>query len=160
MSQWHLSRQHLSRSHLSISGISQLLLPWFWWNFKGSILGTSRPDLTIKLTLSMKHLSWRHLSISGISQLLLTRFGWNFKCSFLGKSWTESNYQVDICPGNIYLWPNFEGRFQNFLFFRTRSFYPKFLYPKFVGLKIFSYPKFFWTQSFFGSKIVCKLDGH
>ena len=41
------------------------------------------------------------MSISGISQLLLTQFWWNFKGSFLGTSRTDSNYQVDICPGNI-----------------------------------------------------------
>ena len=44
LSQCHLSRQHLSWWHLSTSGISQLLLTRFWWNFKGSILGTSRTD--------------------------------------------------------------------------------------------------------------------
>ena len=41
-------------------GISQLLLTRFWWNFKGSILGTS-------------------MSISGISQLLITQFWPNLK---------------------------------------------------------------------------------
>ena len=68
-----------------------------------------------------QHLSWWHLSISGISQLLLTQFWWNFKGSFLGTSRTDSNYQVNICLGNIcpdqicphqkYLscyWPNFD----------------------------------------------------
>ena len=29
---------------MSISGISQLLLTWFWWNFTGRFLGTSRAD--------------------------------------------------------------------------------------------------------------------
>ena len=28
----------------SMSAISQLLLTWFWWNFKGKCLGTSRTD--------------------------------------------------------------------------------------------------------------------
>ena len=36
--------QHLSRWHLSISGISQFLLTWFWWNFKGIFIGTSKTD--------------------------------------------------------------------------------------------------------------------
>ena len=40
-------------------------------------------------------------SMSTISQLILTRCWWNFKGSFLGSSRTDSNYQVDICPGNI-----------------------------------------------------------
>ena len=40
--------------------------------------------------------------MSAISQLLLARFCWNFKGSFLGASRTDSNYQVDIDPGNIY----------------------------------------------------------
>ena len=44
ISSWHLSRQHLSWPHMSISGISQLLLTWFWWNIKGRFLGTSRTD--------------------------------------------------------------------------------------------------------------------
>ena len=39
-----MSRQHLSWWHLSISGISQLLLTQFWWNFKGRFLGTFRTD--------------------------------------------------------------------------------------------------------------------
>ena len=42
-----------------------------------------------------------YMSILGLSQLLLTRFSWNFKGSFLGASRTDSNSQVDICPGNI-----------------------------------------------------------
>ena len=40
-------------------------------------------------------------SMSAISQQLLTRFWLNFKGSFLGASRTDSNYQVDTCPGNI-----------------------------------------------------------
>ena len=61
-------------------------------------------------------------SMSAISQLLLTRFWWNFKHRFLGTSRIDSNYQVDICTGNIcpgnifpyqeYLscyWPDFDG---------------------------------------------------
>ena len=42
LSGWHLSMQHLPSHHLSISGISQLLLTRFWWNFKDRFLGTSR----------------------------------------------------------------------------------------------------------------------
>ena len=42
--------------------------------------------------------------MSVISQLLLARFWWNFKGSFLGASRTDSNYQADICPGNILSW--------------------------------------------------------
>ena len=48
------------------------------------------------------------LSMSGISQLLLTLFWWKFKGSFLGTSRSDSNYQVDICQGNIWIpmpWP-------------------------------------------------------
>ena len=58
---------------------------------------------------------------SEISELSLTQFWWNFKGNILGTSQTDSNYQVDICPGNIcpadicpyqeYLschWPNFD----------------------------------------------------
>ena len=44
LSLWHLYRQHISWRHLSISGISQLLLTQFWWNFKHRFLGTSRID--------------------------------------------------------------------------------------------------------------------
>ena len=36
-----------------------------------------------------------------ISQLLLSQFWWNFKRMFLGTSKTDSNYQVEICSGNI-----------------------------------------------------------
>ena len=44
LSWWHLSRQHLSWRHLSISAISQLLITWFWPNFKGRFLGPSWTD--------------------------------------------------------------------------------------------------------------------
>ena len=56
-----------------------------------------------------------------IGGYFLTQFWWNFIGSILGTSQTDSNYQVDICPGNIcpadicpyqeYLschWPNFD----------------------------------------------------
>ena len=52
----------------SMAAISQLLLTWFWPNFKGRFLGQSQ------WYLSRYHLSWCHLSISGISQLSLTQF--------------------------------------------------------------------------------------
>ena len=42
--QWHMSRQHLSWLNFSISGSSQLLLTWFWPNFKGRFLGQSLTD--------------------------------------------------------------------------------------------------------------------
>ena len=51
--------------------------------------------------MSKQHLSWRHLSISSISQLLQVRFWPNFKGRFLGPIWTYSNFQNDICSGNI-----------------------------------------------------------
>ena len=51
--------------------------------------------------MSKQHLSWQHLSISTISQLLLVRFWPNFKGRFLGPIWTYSNFQNDICSGNI-----------------------------------------------------------
>ena len=41
---WHLSMQHLSWLHFSTLEISQLLLTRFWWDFKGSFLGTSTTD--------------------------------------------------------------------------------------------------------------------
>ena len=65
------------------------------------------------------------MSISGISQLLPTQF-----------------------------WPNFKGRFQKkiLLIFRTWSFYPKILYPKFVRLKIC------WTPKFFGPKVFLEVN--
>ena len=37
----HLSMEHLSWQHLSISAIYQLLLAWFWPNFKCRFLGIS-----------------------------------------------------------------------------------------------------------------------
>ena len=113
-----------------MSAISQLLLTRFCWNFIGSFLGASRTDFTIKLTfvqatfvlatfVHIRNISavidpqliiiYKNLlnkcvlsnSMLAISQLLLARFWWNFKGSFLGASRTDSNYQVDICPGNI-----------------------------------------------------------
>ena len=46
-------------------------------------------------------MSWGHLPISGISQLLPTQCWPNFKVRFLEPSLTASEYQVDICRGNI-----------------------------------------------------------
>ena len=42
--QWHMSRQHLSWLNFCIYGLSQLLLTWFWPNFKGRFLGQSLTD--------------------------------------------------------------------------------------------------------------------
>ena len=57
--------------------------------------------LDTKMTLHTPHPTTQRNSMLAISQLLLTRFWWNFKHRFLGTSKTDSNYQVDICPGNI-----------------------------------------------------------
>ena len=88
--------QHLSSRHLSISGISQLLLTRFWWNFTGKFLGTSRKDSNCHL--SRQHLLWWHLYISGISQLLLTRFGLNFKGKVKARS-RQSQCKVEARLG-------------------------------------------------------------
>ena len=73
--------------------------PTFSWPWEHLQHLQQIPAVTV--TFSRQHLSWLHLSISGISQLLLSQFWSNFKCSFLGNFITDSNYQVDICPGNI-----------------------------------------------------------
>ena len=120
----------------------------------------------------MQHLSWQHLSISGISKLLLNRFWWNFKGNFLGTSRTDSNFQVDICSGNIcpgdicpyqeYLSCyrlNFDqtlrvdSKKKFFLFLEPDHFTQKFciqnlLDSKFVGPQSFLDPKFFWKWIF------------
>ena len=97
-SSWNLSRQHLSWRHLSISGISQLLLTRFWWNFKGSFLGQLEQISTIKLTFVEARfdlVSFVHIwNISAVTDSILTK------------------------------------KFSYFLFFRTRLFYQKLLYPK------------------------------
>ena len=46
-----MSTQHLSSQHLSISGISQLLLTRFWWNFAGRFLGTSIKDFNCQVDI-------------------------------------------------------------------------------------------------------------
>ena len=71
--------------HNPYSAITQLNKSWVW----------HENDFTPPPTTTTAN------SMSAISQLLLTRFWWNFKCSFLWASRTDSNYQVDICPGNI-----------------------------------------------------------
>ena len=62
----------------SMSAISQLLLTRFWWNFKGSFLGASRTDFTIKLTFVQAT-----FVLATISQLLMTWFWWKITWSFL-----------------------------------------------------------------------------
>ena len=82
--------------------ISQLLLTRFWWNFKCRFMGTSRTDSMVTFVqATFVQVTFAHNSTSAISQLLLTRFWWNFKHRFLGTSRIDSNYQVDICTGNI-----------------------------------------------------------
>ena len=134
-----MSRQNMSWRHLSISGISQLLLTWFWWNFKGRFLepffNRCQP---LWWYLSSQHLSWQHLCISGISQLLLSQFWLNFKCrsQFLLLKFYQKLYPKFFGP-KIFFDPNFFSNL-NFLdkifmdhnFFGPNSFWPKFFLPK------------------------------
>ena len=69
----------------------------------------------------------------------MTQFWWNFTCSCLGTSRTDSNYQVDIYPGNICpgdicpnqkhlscYWPDVDPTFFLPTFFLTFIFGPNF----------------------------------
>ena len=88
--------------------IADIEFVWWWVGWGGVctviILSKPQPNLNTRLGLTIKWLctTTHHTnSMSAISQLLLTRFWWNFNGRFLGRSRTDSNYQVDICPGNI-----------------------------------------------------------
>ena len=89
VSKWHLSRQHLSMWHLSISGISQLLLSYFYPTLKdryrsttlllGSVASITEsssglPSL-ILLFLSGYSTNFRVWSLT--SQSLILYFLWN-----------------------------------------------------------------------------------
>ena len=88
-----MSRQYFSVQHMSILGISQLLLTWFWPNFKGRFFG---PSLTYDICpgiicpynictfqhqpswwhLSRQHMSWQHkfVGLKNFGPKILTIF--------------------------------------------------------------------------------------
>ena len=80
-----------------------------WKNCQNPYPTPTQPNIVgfdMKMTLHHHHHHHHHPpttgnSMSAISQLLLVRFWWNLKGTFLGASRTDSNSQVDICPGII-----------------------------------------------------------
>ena len=74
LSGWHLSMQHLSSLHLYISGISQLLLTRFWWNFTGRFL-EQIPTVTVTFVQATFVLViFVHIrNISAVTDTILTK---------------------------------------------------------------------------------------
>ena len=102
--------RHLSRQHLSISVISQLLLAWFWPNFKGRFLGISRTESNCYGDICPGNICPGDICPY---QEYLSCYWPNFNVSFLGPSLTDVNYHGDICPGNI--WPGHICPYQQYL---------------------------------------------
>ena len=138
LSQWHLSRQYLSLRHLSISGISQLLVPRIWPNFKGRFLGPSWPDSILSWWyLPRQHLSWQHLSISAISQLLIT-------CKYPPPHHPQKLNFRNTSANNFFLPKNFFS--QKKMFLTKKIFLQKIL--------------FLPNKSFFAKKNLLRYYGH
>ena len=158
-------RQHLSWQHLSISGISQLLLIQFWWNFKVSFLGT---DSNHQDNICSGNIcSGDICPYQETAQLLLTRCWPNFKGLFLEPSLTDANhygviYPVNICPRDIFLYQEYLNCYQlncdqtlkvyskknfDFLFSEPDNFTQNYCTQNLLDSTFFG-PKVFWTWMF------------
>ena len=165
-----MSRQHLSWRYLSMSGISQLLLPWFWRNFKGSFLGTSRTDTNYQVNIcpgnicpsgicpyqeylscywpnfdeTFNVVSWEHLE--QIPTIKLTFVQATCYWPDIDQTLTDANSYSDICQVNI--WSG------DICLYQEYQFWPKFkgrfqnFDPKFVVLNKILNPTFFWPKVF------------
>ena len=155
-----MSRQHLSWQHLSISGISQLLLTGFWWNFKGSFLEPSLTDSDYQVNICPFNIC--PCEICPYQDYLRLTLCWpKFEGRFLEPFfnrcqplwWYLSSQHLSWQHLSIsgisqlllsQFWPDFKGRSQ-FIFLL------KFLEPDL-------FTKFFLTQNFFGPQIFLNLN--
>ena len=119
---------------------TQLLMTWFWWNFKYSFLGTSRKDSNFQVDICPGNICPG--DISGISQLSLTRCWPNFRGRILEPTLTDANRYCDICPVNICPWD-----ICPYFFLDPRLVNLKFLqHGLFLDQKVFG-PNFFLTTT-------------
>ena len=170
---FQLSWQHLSRQHLSISGISQLLLPRFWPNFKSRFLGPSWTVPTVMVTCvqatfvlatfvhNQEYLScywpnfdqtskvdcWDHL------EMIPTIMATFVEATFVLATFVHIR---KISAFAAWFWPNFKSRFQLSWQHLSRQYLPisgisqllsTQFWPNFLGLNFFG-PQFSWTQQF------------
>ena len=173
-----MSRQHLSWKHLSISGISQLLLVWFWPKFKSRFL-----ELFLTFTNCQSDIFQGNICPGDICpyQEYLSCYWPNFDQTFLAQFFESLNFLAqnfvslkffehnifldqncfgDICPYQEYLscyWPDFYKTFwvfEDHNFFWTLIFWPNILlnqhhfWPKFFLDKIC-----FWIKKFYKNDI-------
>ena len=132
MSQWHLSTQHLSLWHLSISGISQLLLTWFWPNFKSRFLGQSLTDDSCHGDICPGNNCPGNICPY---REYLSSYWPNFDQTF----WTHMFWSL-ISFYNIILW--------NLFFWTKILFDPNFFYHNFYGTYFFLDNNSVWPKAF------------
>ena len=132
LSQRHLLRQHLSWKHLSISGISQLLLVWFWPNFKSRFLKQFSTYTNCHSDICQgniclgdicpyqEYLScyWPNFDQTFLAQFFESLNFWpqNFVSPkfFWHNKFLDQHFFGDICPYQQYLssyWPDFDKKF-------------------------------------------------
>ena len=165
MSLWHLSRQYLSLQHLPIQEIYQLLLTWFWPNFKVLYTIFYRCQLSWDICPCNIHALATFVHISNISvtvtDLILTDLFWpNFLGAFIAFILDQSSLDPDIFwtqgfsdPKSIraqnLLDHNFIGPKKNLnkIFGCTQKHFLTFFSDtKFFRPKIFFFKNLFWTQ--------------
>ena len=136
------------------TGISQLLLTWYWYNFKGSF----------QVTMTFVKATW-YLSISGISLLFLTQFWPKFisnisavNCPYFDHTfWAQFFRGLNFLHQTFYWGQNYFFTPNIFEHFFTQNFFTQIFLPKIFGIqnfvdtvfvldtKLFGH-KFFWTQ--------------
>ena len=168
-----MSRKYLSWWHLSISGISQLLLTWFWWNFKCSFLRASRTDSNYQVDICTCNIcpgdicpyqEYPSCYWPDVDKTLKVGF-WNhlYQMPTLMVIFVQSTFALvtfvhirNISAVTDSIWPNYKGGFQknfdfNFLepdHFTQNVCTQNLLDSKFFGSQIF-FPKVFLDLNFF-----------
>ena len=127
LNRFQLSGWNLSRQHLSISGISQLLLVWFWPNFKSRFLETF-------ITYTNCH--------SDICPGNICPYQGYFSCYWpnFNQTFLTQLFESLIFLAQNFAWPKFFGTFN----------LKKFRYKIFVGSKL-------WENQFQTSVHLTKL---
>ena len=136
--------QHLSWQHMSISGISQMLLAWFWLNFKGRFLGLSLTDANCYGGICQGNISPGNICpYQKYISCYWSDFDQTFWTQLLGAFFGPMNLLYPKLFDLNSFWPDFFDLPSNFL---THNFYLNFVYPKFFGLKFFD--QIFWIYLF------------
>ena len=134
--------------HLSISGISPLLLTWFWPKFKSRFLRPSLTDANCHGNFCPgKNISWWHLSISGIFIHI------NFDQTFLALIFLDHHFfGPKNCLYQNYLDQKSKNHFQPPLSDQKKNVVQIKWLKKIFGQEKFLVLKNLWSKNFFDSK--------